>query len=148
MIYEEIICKHDDMLDDGEEMTENKFLDIFSDLLHPEVDSSVCGMSDDEINEIIEKVGFIELCKTYKNVLGDLDALFNDDDICIKTRLIYISLYESVMEERSFEKYMAYWNSQRPDHESDEFNLRGERGEGEKEGEETEEDSEGEGEDE
>jgi hypothetical protein len=143
-LYEEIRLRHSDMLDDGEEMTEDKFNEIFEEHLHEEIDYTLSGMYTSNIDAIIEEIGFIKLVRIYKETCGDLDGLFDDSDIRIKQKLIYQSLYEAVMEKKDFEIYMDMWKAEKEIEENDpyageadDFNLRGE----------TEEDSESEEED-
>ena len=144
-LYEEIRLRHSDMIDDKEEMTEDKFNEIFLDSLHEEIDNTVNVMYVSNVDAIIEEMGWISLIRIYREINGDLDGLFDEpDNIDIKRKLIYQPLYEGVIEKRDFEIYMDMWKAENEIEkndpyagEADEFNLRGE----------TEEDSESEEED-
>jgi hypothetical protein len=134
-LYEEIRLRHSDMIDDKEEMTEDKFNEIFEERLHEEIDNTVNVMYESNIDAIIEEIGFIKLCKAFTKLNGDppLSSLFNDDDINLMGKLIYPSLYEAVLEKRDFEIYMDMWKAEKEIEkndsyagEADDFNLRGE----------------------
>jgi hypothetical protein len=133
-LYEEIRLRHSDMIDDKEEMTEDKFNEIFEEQLHEEIDSTVNVMYVSNVDAIIEEMGWISLIRIYREIYGDLDGLFDEpDNIDIKRKLIYQSLYEAVIEKRDFEIYMDMWKAENEieendpySGEADEFNLRGE----------------------
>ena len=146
-VYEDIIYKHSDMIDDEEEFTEETFSEFFNERIHDEIDSTVNEMSNSDVNAIIEEIGWIKLVRIYREVYGNLDGLFDESDNQIKGKLIYQSLYESVMEKKTFESYMEYFKAEyQPENEADDFNLRNEEGERAEGEEETDSEGEGEGE--
>lgn len=138
-LYEEIRLRHSDMADDGEEFTEETFNEIFDEQINEEIDHTVNIMYESDLNELIEEIGWIKLVRIYREVYGNLDGLFDESDNQIRRKLIYQSLYESVIEKKDFEIYMDMWKAEN-ESESEEEEEKSEEKETDSEGEETEED--------